>query len=105
MARVFINLFKNALQAIPQTRPADIHIDVLKLNRIVWIRIKDNGTGIPETMQEKIFQPDFTTKSGGMGIGLAMVRNIIESAGGTISFRTKQDEGTTFIISLPAIET
>ncbi|MDR1866588.1 MAG: HAMP domain-containing histidine kinase [Bacteroidales bacterium] len=104
ISRVFINLFKNALQAIPKEREASIHVDVLKLNRMVWIRIKDNGTGIPENMQEKIFQPNFTTKSSGMGVGLTIVRNIIESAGGTISFRTKNGEGTTFIISLPSVE-
>jgi signal transduction histidine kinase len=105
ISRVFINLFKNALQAIPKERPAQIHIDVLKLNRIIWIRIKDNGLGIPEDMQEKIFQPNFTTKSSGMGVGLTLVRNIIEGSGGTISFRTKQNEGTVFIIGLPAMET
>ncbi|MDR1666586.1 MAG: HAMP domain-containing histidine kinase [Bacteroidales bacterium] len=104
ISRVFINLIKNALQAIPKERLPLIYIDVLKLNRLVWIRIKDNGTGIPDDMQEKIFQPNFTTKSSGMGIGLAIVRNIIEGIGGTISFRTKQNEGTTFIISLPAYE-
>ncbi|MDR2038212.1 MAG: HAMP domain-containing histidine kinase [Bacteroidales bacterium] len=105
ISRVFINLFKNALQAIPKDRPADIHVDVLKLNQMIWVRIKDNGMGIPEEMQEKIFRPNFTTKSSGMGVGLTIVRNIIESAGGTISFRTKQNEGTTFIISFPSAET
>ncbi|MDR0715090.1 MAG: HAMP domain-containing histidine kinase [Bacteroidales bacterium] len=104
ISRVFINLLKNALQAIPKERKPLIFIDVLKLNRFVWIRIKDNGTGIPDDMQEKIFQPNFTTKSSGMGIGLSIVRSIIEDIGGTISFRTKPNEGTTFIISLPAYE-
>ena len=104
MSRVFINLFKNALQAIPKNRQAEIHIDVLKFNRIIWVRIKDNGAGIPEEMQKKIFRPNFTTKSSGMGIGLSIVRNIIESAGGTINFKTQQGEGTTFIISLPSAE-
>ncbi len=104
MSRVFINLFKNALQAIPKERQAEIHIDVLKINNLIWIRIKDNGAGIPKEMQEKIFRPNFTTKSSGMGMGLAIVRNIIESAGGTINFKTRQGEGTTFIISLPSAE-
>ena len=104
MSRVFINLFKNALQAVPKSRQAEIHIDVLKFNRIIWVRVKDNGTGIPEEMQKRIFRPNFTTKSSGMGMGLSIVRNIIESAGGTINFKTRQGEGTTFIISLPAAE-
>ncbi len=104
ISRVFINLIKNALQAIPKDRQAEIYIDVLKINRILWVRIKDNGMGIPDEMQEKIFRPNFTTKSSGMGMGLAIVRNIIESAGGTINFKTKQGVGTTFIISLPSAD-
>jgi nitrogen fixation/metabolism regulation signal transduction histidine kinase len=104
ISRVFINLLKNALQAIPKGRKAEIDIDVLKINHIFWIRVKDNGTGIPEEMHEKIFRPNFTSKSSGMGVGLSIVRNIIESANGTINFKTKQDEGTMFIISLPAAE-
>jgi signal transduction histidine kinase len=104
MSRVFINLLKNALQAIPKNRKVDIHIDILKINRIIWVRIKDNGLGIPEEMQGKIFRPNFTTKSSGMGMGLAIVQNIIESVDGTINFKTRRNEGTTFIISLPAIE-
>ncbi len=104
MSRVFINLFKNALQAVPKDRQPEISIDVLKINNIIWVRVRDNGTGIPEEMQEKIFRPNFTTKSSGMGMGLAIVRNIIESAGGTINFKTSPGEGTTFIISLPSAE-
>jgi len=104
MSRVFINLFKNAIQAIPKNRQAEIHIDVLKINRKIWIRIKDNGMGIPEEMQAKIFHPNFTTKSSGMGVGLSIVRSIIESAGGNINFKTLKGESTTFIISLPAAE-
>jgi nitrogen fixation/metabolism regulation signal transduction histidine kinase len=104
ISRVFINLFKNALQAIPKGRAAEIDIDVLRINSIFWIRVKDNGSGIPEDMHEKIFRPNFTSKSSGMGVGLSIVRNIVESAGGTINFKTVKDEGTMFIISLPAIE-
>jgi len=102
ISRVFINLFKNALQAMPRNRQAEIHIDVLKITRIIWVRIKDNGMGIPDEMQKKMFRPNFTTKSSGMGIGLSIVHKIIESAGGTINFKTRQGEGTTFIIGLPA---
>jgi signal transduction histidine kinase len=104
ISRVFINLIKNALQAIPKGRKAEIDIDVLKINRIFWIRVKDNGTGIPKDLQEKIFRPNFTSKSSGMGVGLSIVRNIIESANGKINFKTKQNEGTVFIISLPSAE-
>jgi two-component system nitrogen regulation sensor histidine kinase NtrY len=62
--------------------------------------VKDNGTGIPTEVQESIFVPNFTTKSSGMGLGLAMVKNIIEGMGGEIWFETKLDVGTTFYIRL-----
>ena len=104
ISRVFINLLKNALQAIPKSRQAEIHIDVLKINRKIWIRVKDNGMGIPDEMQGKIFHQNFSTKSSGMGIGLSIVHRIIESAGGTINFKTRKGEGTTFIFSLPVAE-
>jgi signal transduction histidine kinase len=104
MSRVFINLFKNALQAMPKNRKPHIQTDVMKLRNLIYIHLKDNGSGIPEEMQENIFQPNFTTKSSGMGVGLNMVRNIIENIGGTITFNTKQGEGTTFFICLPALE-
>ncbi len=103
ISRVFINLFKNALQAIPKERKTEIHVDVLKRNRKIWIRVKDNGLGIPEDMQKKIFRPNFTTKSSGMGLGLAIVRNIIENSGGTITFKTKSGKGTSFVFWLPEV--
>jgi len=104
ISRVFINLFKNAVQAIPKGRKAEICIDVQIIDQTVWVQVKDNGMGIPDEMQEKIFRPNFTTKSSGMGMGLSIVRSIIKSAGGTIYFKTSRGEWTTFMISLPAIE-
>jgi signal transduction histidine kinase len=68
------------------------------------VTIKDNGNGIPEQMREKIFEPNFTTKSSGTGLGLAFVKNAIENAGGKVWFDTKIDIGTTFFINLPAAE-
>jgi len=63
---------------------------------------KDNGTGIPIALQEKVFYPYFTTKSSGTGIGLSMCRNIIEQFGGRIYFTTQEQEGTTFYVELQA---
>ncbi|MEM1215596.1 MAG: HAMP domain-containing sensor histidine kinase, partial [Bacteroidota bacterium] len=60
-----------------------------------------NGTGIAEDIRTKIFQPNFTTKSSGMGLGLAMCKNIVEQAGGTIDFDTQLGSGTTFSVCLP----
>ena len=104
ISRVFINLFKNALQAIPKGRQAEIRIDVQIIDQTVWVQVTDNGMGIPEEMRKKIFRPNFTTKSSGMGMGLSIVHSIIKSVGGSINFKTQQGEGTTFMISLPAIE-
>jgi two-component system, NtrC family, nitrogen regulation sensor histidine kinase NtrY len=61
----------------------------------------DNGRGIPVELGDKLFQPNFTTKSSGMGMGLAIVKNIIENAGGKIRYETVPEEGTTFIVELP----
>ena len=64
----------------------------------------DNGPGIPEAMMDKIFSPSFTTKSSGMGLGLALVRNIIVEAGGNVTFESSPDTGTVFIIMLPVYQ-
>jgi signal transduction histidine kinase len=65
------------------------------------ISVSDNGNGIDEDVLDKIFVPNFTTKTGGMGLGLAMVKNIVETANGRIWFETKAGFGTTFFVSLP----
>ena len=65
--------------------------------------MEDNGSGIAEEQQARIFTPNFTTKSGGMGLGLAMVKTIIEDHGGHIRFETSPS-GTTFYLDLPAYE-
>lgn len=104
LQRVFNNLIKNAIQSIPETREGKILITLEKSDNTVIIKIQDNGTGISDVMKDKIFTPNFTTKSTGMGLGLAMVKSIIENNGGSIRFETKENEGTTFIISLPLVE-
>ena len=78
MRRVLINLLKNAEQSIPEGRQGVIRITVRKKEGKVEIRIRDNGQGIPENLREKIFQPNFTTKSSGMGLGLAICKRIID---------------------------
>ncbi len=101
ISRVFINLIKNAIQAIPEEKNGIIEVGLEKQNGEVLISVRDNGTGIPEDKQEKIFMPNFTTKSSGMGMGLAIVKNIIKNAEGEIWFETKPDKGTTFFVKLP----
>ena len=104
ISRVFVNLFKNAVEAIPKEKEAKIKIDVLRISRIIWVRINDNGVGIPENRQKEIFRPNLSTKPSGMGLGLSIVHSIIESVGGSINFKSRTNEGTTFIISFMAID-
>ncbi len=97
--RVFINIIKNALQAMKEYGKIVIksHLE----NEMVNIFIEDNGTGIPASYHSKIFEPNFSTKTSGMGLGLAMCKNIIDAHNGNIKFTSKENQGTTFIISLP----
>ena len=100
-ARVLNNLVKNAIQAMIPGRLGMIVLSCKKDNDKIIIEVRDNGTGIPESLRDKIFTPNFSTKSSGMGLGLAIIKNIIERAGGTIRFETKLGEGTSFFIEIP----
>lgn len=99
LPRVFNNLFRNAIQAIPEDRKGKVEITLSKQGNHFIVAVKDNGTGISDDVIEKIFVPNFTTKSTGMGLGLAMVKNIVEGCGGMIWFETRKDEGSTFFVS------
>lgn len=99
--RVCNNLLKNALQAIPENQQGKIMVSITRKDNSLLIKVKDNGSGIPEDKMSKIFTPNFTTKSGGMGLGLAMVKSIVETIGGKIWFETSRGLGTTFFVSLP----
>ena len=98
--RVVHNLIKNAIQSIPSGYEPEIAVTVAKADDKVMISVQDNGGGIPKEMQHKVFEPNFTTKSSGMGLGLALVKNLVISFGGAIGFDTSE-KGTTFIIVLP----
>jgi two-component system nitrogen regulation sensor histidine kinase NtrY len=100
--RVFNNLIKNAIQAIPEERQGRIEILLGQEGHHYLTAIRDNGTGINAAQLDKIFIPNFTTKTGGMGLGLAMVKNIVENFDGKIWFETSENVGSTFFVSLPA---
>ncbi|OWF56924.1 hypothetical protein B1H41_22500, partial [Xanthomonas vasicola pv. vasculorum] len=68
-----------------------------------YIEIEDNGKGIPLTLHDKIFVPNFTTKTSGTGLGLAFVKQAIENAGGNISFTSVIGKGTTFYLNFPLV--
>jgi signal transduction histidine kinase len=101
MVRTFNNLIKNALQAIPEDRDGIIEIVISKEEHNIHIEVKDNGIGIPLEKRPNIFVPYFTTKTTGTGLGLAMVKQIIENHNGTIYFESEDNKGTSFIIDLP----
>ncbi len=103
LLRVFTNLLENAVQAVPEDRSGEVQVNLTKDEDHVLIAFADNGEGIPEDIVERIFQPYFTTKSSGTGLGLAMTKKIIEFWRGSIWFETKVGEGTTFVIRLPLI--
>lgn len=103
LQRVFINLLQNSIQAIPSGRQGVIKIELNKKspeNPCIIVRIEDNGIGITAEQMDKIFSPNFTTKSTGMGLGLAMVKSIIEATGGKIWFETQLGTGTVFYVEL-----
>lgn len=102
LLRCFNNLLKNAIEATPAERQGIIDINYVLTSKNILLTIKDNGQGIPENLREKIFEPNFTTKSSGTGLGLAFVKNSIENAGGKVWFETTLGEGTTFYFSLPS---
>lgn len=100
--RLFTNLLQNAVQAIPEGREGHVVISMKDEGEDhVIVEVIDNGHGIPPEVQPKIFVPNFTTKSSGTGLGLAMCKNIAEQAGGEIWFKTSPGTGTTFFVKLP----
>ncbi len=101
LVRVVTNLVKNALQAIPSDRQPDIILSTESINNTAVIRVSDNGSGIDDQNKIKIFEPNFTTKSSGMGLGLAMVKSIIETYDGQIDFVSNIGIGTTFKVEIP----
>lgn len=104
LIRVFTNLIKNAIQAIPPNQKGVIVVNVKLNEKTVIIAVADNGTGISHEMREKVFNPNFTTKNSGMGLGLAMSQSIIEAAKGKIWFESEVNIGTTFFVRLPLIQ-
>jgi len=102
MIRVLTNVIQNAMQSIPDELTGQIILTTSKQpNNLIDITIEDNGNGIPKDLQSKIFEPNFTTKSSGSGLGLAMCKDIITKTGGNIYFVSKEGEGTAFHILIP----
>jgi signal transduction histidine kinase len=111
IGRVLINLFGNAFYAVNQKAKAagpdykpTVEVSTARENGSILISVKDNGTGIPENIREKIMQPFFTTKPTGEGTGLGLSLSydiVVKGHGGAIDVDTKEGEFTEFIVSLP----
>lgn len=112
ITQVFTNIVRNAFQAMEGRPNSDIIVILKKANKQTveaeglnpkkqWVKISfsDNGPGIPEEMQEKVFVPNFTTKNTGAGLGMPISKNIVEGSGGKICFQTSE-KGTTFFVYL-----
>jgi two-component system, NtrC family, nitrogen regulation sensor histidine kinase NtrY len=103
MNRLFTNLMANAVDACYNNDDCVLTIDEERRGHSIIISIRDNGEGIPAEMHTKIFTPNFTTKTSGTGLGLAMCKSIVEQAKGHIWFETEEGKGTTFFVQLPII--
>ncbi|OWW26928.1 two-component sensor histidine kinase [Zobellia sp. OII3] len=104
LIRVVTNLVKNAIQAVPEVEAPRILVSVVSDGKYAEISVADNGIGIEDGFKEKIFEPKFTTKSSGMGLGLGMVKNIVETYNGYIGFTSKPGKGTVFTVKFPQVK-
>jgi signal transduction histidine kinase len=108
LRRTYINLLKNALQALPDDEPGRVRVTTTREEGpdgpVAESRVVDNGTGIPREVRGKIFEPNFSTKTSGTGLGLAIAQKSIDELGGTIGYETEEGRGTTFWVRLPLAE-
>ena len=101
LIRVVTNLVKNALHATENEEVPLVNVDVFSEGDTVKIVVSDNGKGVSSDVKDLIFEPKFTTKSSGMGLGLPMIKNIIEAYEGEIYFTSTEGQGTIFTVVLP----
>lgn len=101
LVRSFNNLLKNAIEACAMKSKCLVYVRITNDSDYVWVELEDNGKGIDEDLQEKIFVPNFTTTSSGTGLGLAFVKQAVDNAGGSISFKSDATAGTIFYLSFP----
>jgi signal transduction histidine kinase len=110
IGRVILNLITNAFYAVSERKKLNIEeyepvvtVSTRKFNDRITVHVKDNGTGIPQKVMEKIFQPFFTTKPTGQGtgLGLSLSYDIVKAHGGELKVETMEGEGSEFIIQLP----
>jgi signal transduction histidine kinase len=101
MHRVFANLILNAMQAMPDG--GKLSVSATADDGPVTISVSDTGVGIPDDMRDKLFSPLITGKAKGTGLGLAVVKRIVDAHGGTMTFESREGKGTTFSVTLPSV--
>ncbi len=101
LIRILNNLVKNAIQAIPTDKDGKIEIKLYKKDKQAIIKITDNGIGISNSKKDKVFLPNFTTKSSGTGLGLAICANMVEGFNGKLHFTSEENVGTSFYLEIP----
>ncbi len=101
LTRAFINLFKNAKEAVEGDKTSIIHVSVKAIGNFFEIKVVDNGKGISQKAMENLFKPYYTTKKSGTGLGLTIVKGIVEGSGGNIHYISEEGVGTTVVIQLP----
>lgn len=101
ITRAFVNLISNAIQAIEPQGGGKIRIIIKEEDNFYYTRIEDNGEGVSDENLNKLFKPNFTTKSGGTGLGLAICKSIMEQSNGDISYERSDMGGACFIVKLP----
>ena len=104
LIRVVTNLIKNAIQAVPEVEHPRILVSVVSDGGYVRLMVADNGVGIADNVKDKIFEPKFTVKTSGMGLGLGMVKSIVENYQGSIILSSQEGKGTVFTVKFPKIE-
>lgn len=104
LMQVFNNLIRNAIQAIPEDQMGFVNVSLSVTDLNVIVRVQDNGTGVKEDIRHRMFEPNFTTKNSGMGIGLAITQSIVTACKGEITFETEENVGTTFIVRFPIVK-
>lgn len=101
LVRIVTNLIQNSIHATKNKENPFINLNLVNEGETIKIEIIDNGKGIEDDLKDLVFEPRFTTKSSGMGLGLPMIKKIIEGYGGSLEFVSKVNEGTTFTVVLP----
>jgi signal transduction histidine kinase len=101
--QVFVNLVQNASEAIHEESSGEVRVRAEADERRFLIVVADNGSGMPDDVREKIFQPLFSTKTKGTGLGLAIVQSTLQRHGASVEVDSKIGSGTTFTIELPRV--